>query len=73
MRVWANKKEFNLSQMVLDEKEEEENRKKRKLKLGERERESFGLKIKANRGALNRLVARGKEWEEKKQRKKAKT
>ena len=39
MRVWANKKEFNLSQMVLEEKEEEENREKRKLKLEERERE----------------------------------
>jgi hypothetical protein len=53
--------------MVLEEKEEEENREKRKLKLEERERERerervcFGLKIKANRGALNRLVARGKE------------
>jgi hypothetical protein len=51
--------------MVLEEKEEKENREKRKLKLEERERERerecFGLKIKANRGALNRLVARGKE------------
>jgi hypothetical protein len=28
------------------------------------------LKIKANRGALNRLVARGKEWEEEEKTKK---
>lgn len=29
MRVWANKKEFNLSQMILEVKEEEEEENKK--------------------------------------------
>jgi len=50
--------------MVLEgKKKEEENKEKRSLQP-EKKKKSLRLKIKVNRGALNWLVAKGKEWEE---------